>query len=93
MNKYSGFGGNTSSRFGQEMANRNMEEDEEERMRRLRELFSGRFRTNTPMRKSTGSTGGSSGGGTSGGGTGVDNGGGNSGGGDSGRGGNDRIFT
>jgi hypothetical protein len=87
MNKYSGFGGNTSSRFGQEMANRNMEEDEEERMRRLRQLFNGRFRTNTPMRKSTGSTGGSSGGGT-----GVDNGGGDSGGGDRGRGGNDRIL-
>ena len=91
MKMYTGLQGNPYSRFGQERQ-AGMDMDEEERMRRLRQLFNGRFRTNTPMRKSTGSTGGSSGGGTSGGGTGVDDGGGYNGGGDSGRGGNDRLL-
>ena len=98
MNKYSGFKGNTSSRFGREMANRNTEKDEEERMRRLRELFNGRFRMNVPMRRGTGYSGGSGRGGTGGnsgggGGTGNDGVGGGTGNGDNGRGGNDRILT
>ena len=66
MKEYSGFKGNTSSRFGREVVDRKMKEDEEERMRRLRELFSGRFRMNAPMRRSTGSSNGGGGGGTSG---------------------------
>lgn len=68
MKKYTELRGNPYSRFGQERQV-GMDMDEEERMRRLRELFNGRFRTNMPMRRSTGSAGrgGANSGGTNGG--------------------------
>jgi len=65
MKMYAGLQGNPYSRFGQERQ-AGMDMSEEERMRRLRELFSGRFRTNMPMRRSTGSTVDSGRGGTGG---------------------------